>query len=183
MALERGDQILVVARRLDSGALELAENELDAVDGGQHQRDELGVGDIRAVGFCGDDGEGYELRRALAGLGVDLGDFLTAPDRRTPVYCKPLILEAGTPPRELSRLDSKNWSETPEPLRRDLAARVLALEVDAVILMDQVDLAGTGVVTRSMAAAAEDLLRDDPGLVLIADSRRGLLDYPRWASR
>ena len=27
----------------------------------------LGVGEIHAVGFCGDDGEGYELRRALDG--------------------------------------------------------------------------------------------------------------------
>ena len=26
----------------------------------------LGVGEIHAVGFCGDDGEGYELRQALA---------------------------------------------------------------------------------------------------------------------
>ena len=26
----------------------------------------LGIGEIYAVGFCGDDGEGYELRQALA---------------------------------------------------------------------------------------------------------------------
>ena len=26
----------------------------------------LGIGEVHAVGFCGDDGEGYELRRALA---------------------------------------------------------------------------------------------------------------------
>ena len=33
----------------------------------------LGIGEIHAVGFCGDDGEGYELRRALAArAGVNL---------------------------------------------------------------------------------------------------------------
>src|SRR5437762_8201772 len=36
----------------------------------------LGVGEIRPVGFCGEDGEGYELRRALeAKPGVRLEDF------------------------------------------------------------------------------------------------------------
>src|SRR5262245_34268544 len=95
----------------------------------------LGLGEVHAVGFCGDDGEGYELRRALASCpGVSLEDFLTVPSRRTPVYCKPIVLEPGRPPRELNRLDSKNWTPTPEDLQRDLASRVLALaeRVDAL---------------------------------------------------
>src|SRR4051794_8423320 len=42
----------------------------------------LGVGEIHAVGFSGDDGEGYELRKALASLpGVRLDHFLTDPSR------------------------------------------------------------------------------------------------------
>src|SRR6476620_4119780 len=77
----------------------------------------LGVGEILAVGYCGDDGEGYELRRALAAQpGVSLEHFLTAPSRRTLVYCKPLVVEAGKPPRELNRLDTKNWTPTPAEL-------------------------------------------------------------------
>ena len=33
----------------------------------------LGIGEVRPVGFCGDDGEGWELRRALSALpGVNL---------------------------------------------------------------------------------------------------------------
>src|SRR4051812_10507306 len=36
----------------------------------------LGVGKIIPVGFCGEDGEGYELLRALRSLpGVDAGHF------------------------------------------------------------------------------------------------------------
>ena len=39
----------------------------------------LGVGEIHAIGFCGDDGEGYELRRALeAQPGVTLEHFITS---------------------------------------------------------------------------------------------------------
>ncbi len=141
----------------------------------------LGVGAIHAVGFSGDDGEGYELRRALAGLpGVRLDHFLTSAERRTPVYCKPLVLEPGCPPRELSRLDSKNWTATPESLRRDLAARVAALatEVDALILMDQVDRAETGVVGDAVARAAALALEARPDLTILVDSRRGLGGFP-----
>ena len=139
------------------------------------------MGAIHAVGFSGDDGEGYELRKALAALpGVILDDLLTTSDRRTPVYCKPLILEPGRPPRELSRLDSKNATPTPERLRRDLAARLLALapRVDALILMDQVDRPDTGVVTALVAEAAASALEARPALTILVDSRRGLGGFP-----
>ena len=158
----------VVAVRSQPGAAGTIVNNLVA----------LGVGEIHAVGFCGEDGEGYELRRALLARGVGLDDFLTVPTRRTPAYCKPLVVEEGSPPRELSRLDAKNWSPTPPELRRDLAERLgaLAARVDAIILMDQVDVPGTGVLTPPVADAAHAAHRD--GLVTLADGRRGLRDYP-----
>src|SRR5216117_1472511 len=47
----------------------------------------LGIGDIYPVGFSGDDGEGYELRRALQMKpGVRLDHFLMLPERRTFTY-------------------------------------------------------------------------------------------------
>ncbi len=141
----------------------------------------LGIGTIPVVGFCGDDGEGYELRRALARLpGVALDHFCVAPDRRTPVYCKPLVVEPGRSPRELSRLDSKNWTPTPDAFRRDLAARVLDLagSVDALILMDQVDAADTGAIGPEVARAAASALEARPAWVALADARRGLAGYP-----
>src|SRR5882724_11984506 len=67
----------------------------------------LGVGRIFPVGFCGEDGEGYELLRALHSLpGVDATHFFQTGLRRTFTYCKPLIMEPGQSPRELNRLDS-----------------------------------------------------------------------------
>src|SRR5258706_530773 len=51
----------------------------------------LGIGEIFPVGFCGEDGEGYELLRALRSLpGVNPAPFLQTPQRRTFTYCKPL---------------------------------------------------------------------------------------------
>ncbi len=144
----------------------------------------LGVGEVHVVGFRGDDGEGYELRRALASLpGVNLDHFLNAPSRRTPVYCKPLVIEDGKEPRELNRLDSKNWTETPPELQRELAGRVadLAPRVDMILLMDQVDLPETGVVTRPVREAAHASLQKGVVPLVLADSRRGLGDFPALA--
>ncbi len=141
----------------------------------------LGIGEIHAIGFCGDDGEGYELRRALAACpGVILDGFLTTPSRRTPVYCKPLLIEPGSFPRELNRLDSKNWTPTPEAIERDLARLALesAHRVDALILLDQVDEPGTGVVTARVKNAVHRARESNPEWITLADSRRGLVDFP-----
>ena len=141
----------------------------------------LGIGQVFAVGFCGEDAEGWELRRSLAALpGVNLDSFLTTPLRRTFVYCKPLLVEADRPPRELNRLDFKNWSPTPPELQDELAVRVdqLAATVDALVLLDQVDQPDTGVVTPLVAKAAHAALLQRPELVTLADSRRGVQGWP-----
>jgi len=141
----------------------------------------LGVGAIHPVGFCGEDGEGFELQRALrARAGVRLEHFLPTPLRRTFTYCKPLVLEPGRPPRELNRLDSKNWSPTPAEVEDRLrdSVRRLARDVDALIVMDQVDRADTGVVTRRVLETLGEVARANPVKLIIADSRRGLRDFP-----
>lgn len=138
----------------------------------------LGVGQIIPVGFCGEDGEGYELRRALAERpGVRLDHFFTTPERNTFTYCKPLLLEPGQPPRELERLDTKNWTPTPPAVAERLAESVRALrgKVDAMIVMDQVDLDGTGVVCPPVLRAVGDF---PPATPVLADSRRGLGHFP-----
>ena len=141
----------------------------------------LGVGHIFPVGFCGEDGEGYELQRALRSLpGVNAAHFFQTPARRTFTYCKPLVLAPGEPPRELNRLDSKNWTPTPPEVAERLASSLqeLRAQVDAVILLDQVDVAETGVVTKSLLAVVDQLERKSPVIPVLADSRRGLRDYP-----
>lgn len=141
----------------------------------------LGVGEIRPVGFCGIDGEGFELRRALlARPGVRLDDFIETEQRRTFTYCKPLVIKPGREPLELDRLDSKNWTPTPEALQQQLAEslRCIAPEVDAIILMDQVDVAETGVITRQLLDEVRALAKRQPDRWILADSRRSLRGWP-----
>lgn len=141
----------------------------------------LGVGKVFAVGFCGDDGEGYELRQALSAVpSVSLEHFVQTPARRTFTYTKPLILRRGNPPEELNRLDLKNWTPTPKAVRERLvqAVQALAHKVDAFIVLEQVDLAQTGVVTSQVLEALHRVRRANPRLFVLADSRRGLRDFP-----
>ena len=141
----------------------------------------LGVGEIFPVGFCGKDGEGFELRRCLlARRGVKLDYFLKTDQRRTFTYCKPLVITPGQDPVELNRLDSKNWTPTPALVQGRLIDSVarLAAEVDAIILMDQVDLPETGVVTAKLLEAIGCIVEELPDLLILADSRRSLRGWP-----
>ncbi len=141
----------------------------------------LGIGEILPVGFCGFDGEGFELWRALeARPGVKLDGFIQTADRRTFTYCKPLVMSPGKPPQELNRLDSKNWTPTPALLAAQLINNLVRLSAtaDAVVLMDQVDVPETGVVTRRLLETVKALAVNRPELPVLADSRRSLRDFP-----
>jgi rfaE bifunctional protein kinase chain/domain len=138
----------------------------------------LGIGEIWPVGFCGADGEGYELCRALNQLpGVKMDHFIESTEQRTFTYCKPLMMEPDQPPQELNRLDSKNWRPTPPALQDQLtnAVRDLAPQVDAIIVLDQVDEPETGVVTKNLLTAIDEIRNQT---LVIGDSRRGLQDWP-----
>ena len=134
----------------------------------------LGIGTIYAIGFAGRDGEGYELCRSLANVNLD--HFVFTKACKTFTYSKPLLIHANRPPEELSRLDIKNWSRTPAKVQEQLARAVAAVEADAMILLDQVDTPETGVVTRRVLEAVGKLRR---GTFVLADSRRGLRDFPK----
>ena len=68
----------------------------------------LGAGKLHAVGFTGDDGEGFDLRKALGGLGCDTGHLHVSQERFTPTYLKPRDADLQSLDAEHSRLDTKN---------------------------------------------------------------------------
>jgi len=139
----------------------------------------LGVGRIICLGFVGDDGDGFELLRGLRRLGADADRILARPDRFTPTYCKPLVLQPGGPPRELERLDTKNRQPLPPDLEEALLAALRSAlpEARAVIVQDQVQEADCGVVTARLRAALADLAAANPDKVWFGDSRTRVGDY------
>ena len=141
----------------------------------------LGTGKLWPVGFCGEDGEGFELLRALRAVpGVSLDNFLRTPDRRTFTYTKPLRHTPSQPPVELSRLDIKNWVPTPADVEGELCSALqdLAPEFDALIVMDQAGVPGCGVITRAVLKTVREISLAHPRLVILADSRHGLGSFP-----
>jgi rfaE bifunctional protein kinase chain/domain len=141
----------------------------------------LGVAELFPVGFAGDDGEGFELKRALASLpGVRAELFLLTSERGTFTYTKPLVISHRRSPRELNRLDFKNWSPTPAGLQRLLikSLRDVARRVNAMIVLDQVSVPETGVITWRLLQAIGEIKQKHADLLVMADSRRSLQGYP-----
>jgi len=140
----------------------------------------LGVGTVYAVGWTGDDGEGYELRRALERTGVRtefLGD--PVPGLPTGTYMKPLERHPDGTVRELERLDLRTRQPLPAELEGALLERLRAIlpRVQAVIVADQVDEPNLGAVTERVRAGLLELAAGHPEVLFGADSRRRIGRY------
>lgn len=133
----------------------------------------LQVGEIRAVGLLGDDGEGYEMRQGLEATGVDTRHLLVRSDVFTPTYCKPMIRDQDGNLREINRLDTKNW----EPISRELEEALIGelrdcvAEVHGIIIADQVEQEELGAITRRVCDALAELAEGNRENVFFADSR------------
>jgi rfaE bifunctional protein kinase chain/domain len=141
----------------------------------------LGAGTLWPVGCCGDDGEGFELLRALRRVpGANLENFLQSPERVTFTYTKPLLHTPGRAPAELSRLDLKNWTPTPADIEGELcsALRDLAPQLDALIVMDQSVVPDAGIISPAVLTTVQRLSAAHPALLILADSRHGLGKFP-----
>jgi rfaE bifunctional protein kinase chain/domain len=165
-SLETGlDAYQVVRIRSQPGAAGTVINNLAA----------LGVREIAVIALIGDDGEGYELRQALGRLSSVNPDHLSSwPCRRTPTYTKPMLAEPDKVPRELNRLDIKNHTPTPPDAENRVLEALTSVwpRVDALLALDQVHEANTGVITERVRGQLAAQGRNQPGKVILADSRQ-----------
>jgi rfaE bifunctional protein kinase chain/domain len=134
----------------------------------------LGMGRVVPIAVIGDDGEGYELRQALGRMpAVDARAVISAADRRTPSYTKPMLGMFGRPPRELNRLDIKNRAPTPPEIEDRLLDQLRGHwhEFDALVVLDQVSEPDCGVVTARIRTELATLAAGHPPRFILADSR------------
>ena len=133
----------------------------------------LGVGKLYIIGAIGDDGDGYEVRRALEKRGVDMTYLISDERIVTPTYMKPLFLKNEGSAEEGNRLDFKNRVHTPADLEKRILDAVKQLEdqVDALVILDQLTDEDTGVVTGRVRDALAEVARRHPELLVYADSR------------
>ncbi len=120
---------------------------------------------VIALGVIGDDGNGYELKRALAATGVDTAPLIESRERFTPTYTKPI--RRG---RELNRIDIKNRAPLPREIEDAIIIRLqdLAPRVDGIVVVDQVQEANCGVITDRVRDEIAALAR---GRIVVAESR------------
>ena len=128
---------------------------------------EMGAGTLSVISLVGEDGDGWEMLKLLRERRVDTSRVIADSRIVTPSYIKPLF------PTEGNRLDIKKFSPTPEDIQDKIIALMEeALEThDALVLLDQVCEADTGVLTARVREAVRSMAKRHPDKLIYADSR------------
>jgi len=139
----------------------------------------LGAGAVHALGYTGDDGESFDLRKDLAALGCKTEHLHVAAGRITPTYLKPRDQSDASLAGEHNRYDTKNRTPTPDDVQRQVIASLDRLlgDLDAVIVLDQVEEDGCGVVTGRVVDALAERARRSTETIFWADSRRRIRQF------
>ena len=134
---------------------------------------EMGIGTLRVVSMVGSDGDGWEMLKVLKERRVETDGVIVSPDIVTPSYIKPLF------PKEGNRFDIENLSPTPAAIEDQLIRQIgnELLQADAVILMDQVAIPGTGVLSGRVRSFICDFGATHPEKLIVADSRTSIDRY------
>ncbi|MCA9101373.1 MAG: carbohydrate kinase [Planctomycetales bacterium] len=133
----------------------------------------LGVGTLVPVTVIGDDGHAYDLLQALSAMPVDSTHVIQSSARNTPTYTKPMTRNAAGRPVELNRLDIRNRTPMPADLEAAVIARLgrVFAECDGLIVLDQVNEEGVGVVTPAVREQLAVLAEANPQKLVFVDSR------------
>lgn len=137
----------------------------------------LQTGDIKAIGFIGRDGEGFELKQGLKKQGVNIEDLIETEQRYTPAYIKPLLKKEnsnnGIKFEESNRIDIRNWEQTLPFLQEKIIENLKAnlKQADGVVILDQVYNDNTGVITEKIRKKLGEIGKKRDDIFLLADSR------------
>ncbi len=139
----------------------------------------LDAGEIYALGLIGDDGEGFDLRKGLVKINCRTEHLIVTPHRCTPTYLKPRDQGSDGLEGEHSRYDTKHRTLT---TTQDEDAILNALDevlpnVDALIILDQVQEHDCGVVTTRVQQAICERASRQKDVVFWADSRARVHEF------
>ena len=139
----------------------------------------LGAGQLHAIGAVGDDGEAFDLCQGLNRIGCSTDGLLRCPELLTPTYLKPHDYNVAGLAGEHSRYDTKNRIPTPQSIVDRVAIELERIlpEVDALLIMDQVEMAECGVVTTYLRDQVAQLAKRFSKVIFWADSRRFIRQF------
>ncbi len=152
----------VVSKRIFAGAAGTVLANLAALE----------IGQLYAIGFVGDDGEGFELIKDLSRKNVNTSYLIKSDKVMTPTYTKPMFSMGGKE-TETNRLDFKNTKKTPAELEDFIIESMwqAAKKVKAIIALDQLVDEGYGVLTPRVRQALAEIAEKHSDLIVYADSR------------
>lgn len=139
----------------------------------------LEVGEIEAIGLIGDDGNGFELRRALSQVGCRHDWLLSDPTLMTPTYLKPRDGNVAGLAGEHSRYDSKNRRALDESMINRLQESLerVGNQVDALMVVDQIDTSEGALLQPRMRAILRAWADRNPQKTVCVDSRFHIHDF------
>lgn len=135
---------------------------------------------LRALGaatFCfgivGDDGDGFELLKALRGIGADVSGMVASPEVLTSTYVKPTNPDGRGGWVESNRFDVRNPGPFPasavDALKANFRKRVA--EFDAVVVLEQFPPGSETTFSPDFRAFLADVARANPDVFFLCDSR------------
>ena len=135
---------------------------------------------LRALGaatFCfgivGDDGDGFELLKALRGIGADVSGMVASPEVLTSTYVKPTSPDGAGGWVEENRYDVRNPGPFPtaavDALKENFRKRVA--EFDAVVVLEQFPPGSETTFSPDFRAFLADVARANPAVFFLCDSR------------
>ena len=159
----------VVAQRYSPGAAGTVTNNLAALE----------VGDIFTLSVVGEDGFGSTLLDCLEENGCITDFMITAPDRVTPTYLKPIHRGYEGIETEGPRFDIENQSMMQSEVEDRVvhALRQCVPQVEGIIVGDQMPHDNWGVVTDRVRAEICRLALEFPDKLFFADSRTRIGGY------
>jgi rfaE bifunctional protein kinase chain/domain len=119
----------------------------------------LGAKHVAVLGVAGDDGNGYELVRALTERGIDSSNLIRSAALQTFTYTK--LINSTNRVEDQPRIDFIHADPLAAGIEAQLLARFqeIARDFDAIIVLDQSETPESGVVTarlRDFVATIED---------------------------
>ena len=135
---------------------------------------------LRALGaatFCfgivGDDGDGFELLKALRGIGADVSGMVASSEVLTSTYVKPTNPDGAGGWVESNRFDVRNPGPFPasavDALQANFRKRVA--EFDAVVVLEQFPPGSETTFSPDFRAFLADVARANPDVFFLCDSR------------
>lgn len=126
---------------------------------------------VAVMGAIGDDGNGFELRRALRERGISDEFVFASPEIPTFTYTK--LINAETGAEDLPRVDFVATKPLPASLENRMVAMFESAfhNFDVIYISDQAETSQGGIVTAALREILERIAPAHPDKVFVVDSR------------